>query len=113
MKKITLLFLLTIFMACNDEHVELVLFEYAQTGCADPWEGNANSSNQVIITSVKSYLKSHSIPVYQVKVRFDESAVEMCESCLCRTGKIIQVYTFPDAELKLAVLGFVKIGIQQ
>lgn len=113
MKRITLVFLLAFFMACNDEQTDLVLFEYAQTGCADPWEGNANSSNQVIISSVKSYLRSHSISVYQAKVRFDESAAEMCMACFCRTGKIIQVYAFPDAELKLTELGFVKTGIHQ
>ena len=108
MKSLALILFLILLVStsCKKESDDFIWYQYAQTGCADKWEANANSSDKVLIYAVKTYLTDNSIHFKRIKVRYDATLAESCKSCFCRTGKVILVYTSMDDETKISELGF-------
>ena len=101
--------ILLISSSCEKETGESVWYKYAQTGCADKWDANANSSDQELRNAVMAYLKQQSISYKRVKVGYDAALAEGCKSCFCRSGKFILVSSSIYNETKLSEIGFRKV----
>jgi len=109
LKLIVILFILA-STSCEKETGDFAWYKYAQTGCADKWDANANSTNQELVNAVTTYLKEKSVSFKRIRIGYDAALAEGCMSCFCRTGKFILVSASVDNETKLSELGFRKAG---
>jgi hypothetical protein len=64
---------------------------YEETKCADPWY-KGNVAKKVKVDNIESYLASKGVKVFDVKIT-DEGTFQPCQSCGCKTGKIIKAKT--------------------
>jgi hypothetical protein len=101
--------ILLVSSSCEKETGDFVWYQYDQTGCADKWEANANSTDQELTNAVIIYLNEQSISFKRINVGYDSSLAESCKSCFCRTGKFILVSASIDNETKLSEIGFRKL----
>jgi len=110
MKTSGLIVLLTLLVSisCEKETGDFVWYKYAQTGCADKWDANANSTDQELKNAVITYLKEQSISFKRINIGYDAALAEGCKSCFCHTGKFILVSSSIENEAKLSEIGFRK-----
>src|SRR5438067_1694318 len=80
--------------ACTTrKDIEYAELKYAQTKCADKWAPGV--SDAITAENVQHYLDSLGLAPLTVRIEADSPA-ELCNSCSCKTGKIIYVSTFAN-----------------
>lgn len=98
----TLLLLLFVIAACNDE--KGIEMDIVETGCANEWddfyEGTGDYKH-----AVTAYLEDNNIAVYSVnKVTYDTGP--FCLACFCSTGNLIVIRINENDAKKAEQLGF-------
>ena len=70
---------------------EIESFYYEETGCADPWDNGNSISDEVLKAQVSGYLTDHlRIQYSNLRITHDGTP-EVCQTCSCRTGRIIRI----------------------
>lgn len=106
-RKLVIGFILLFFGACQENGTpNFMEFYWEQTGCADPWAVNTNSSEKTLKTAVETYLHHEGI----VGARFTSIETEwsgaVCFACHCKTGQWIYVSAPISQKEKMLELGF-------
>ena len=108
MKLFYLLCLITIIYACKKEKIiqdNYTTLTYKQTQCADAWATGITDS--ITLVNVANYLNSQNVYVASLSIKAVNPA-DLCNACICKTGKLIYVTTFDETTLKqkYLALGF-------
>ena len=82
---------------------DLIELHFNETGCSNPWSVSNNDSDYQ--NKVKSYLEQHDIEVKYISISND-GPISGCESCLCTTGRRINITIYESDKHRALELGF-------
>jgi hypothetical protein len=108
MKTFLLLLLVIALFACKNEKIiqdNYITLAYKQTQCADAWATGATDS--ITVLNVSNYLNAQNVYIASLNIK-QVNTPDLCNACICKTGKIIYVTTFDNDALKqkYQALGF-------
>ncbi|RAI93794.1 hypothetical protein [Algoriphagus yeomjeoni] len=100
--------LLLFLQSCQEDNVPIgwIEFYWDQTGCADPWNTNSNTSNAETENAIEDYLKVEGVKRAKVLSITGDGVVQGCYACFCTTGKRFNVAVPKDQKSKMLDLGF-------
>ncbi len=102
----TLVFISILFLITNwscEKKGDLIELRFYETGCANPWSVNRNDPDYQ--DKVKIYLEQQNIRIRKISISND-GLVSVCLSCVCTTGRIINITIFEQDKTLALNLGF-------
>ena len=95
-----IVFIIIALMSCKKSRMikdEYITLAYKQTFCADAWATGSNDS--LTLGSLTAYLNSSGLYVAGINIKQDTNP-DLCNACICKTGKTISVSTLNTDSLK-------------
>ncbi|WP_057936463.1 hypothetical protein [Algoriphagus resistens] len=105
---LSLLLVVALFLqGCSDDNpLSTLAFYWDQTGCADPWNSNANHTNEETQTAVENYLMDEGV-IGAMVISITSDGIQMgCEACFCTTGTRINISVPVSQKERMIALGF-------
>lgn len=92
-------------IACNKED-DTELFYWDETGCSDPWLQNSEDTEKQTKDLIRKFLLKGNVNVEEIRFEFDQTKMQNCRACHCKTGRIIIVEVASTDKNKMKELEF-------